>query len=198
LYSGPEEECYGLRATEGGKRVLGEGAAYVVLERLEDAIARGAQPWLEVLGFSMATEPQGFYEARRDTAPLYRAIEQALGEARVSPRELGAVLWSPQGNASDERMRGAIELAIGQHGSSVPLVTSVFQTGLLEASSGVVNLCAVLAALRSDLPLWSVEGGLPNVEPQRRAVARAPLLVVAGSDIGFYLAMVLRPFEGVA
>jgi 3-oxoacyl-[acyl-carrier-protein] synthase II len=195
LHTGDQEAEYGLHGSRGPKRVLGEGAAYVVLERLDDAMARGATSMLEVAGAALSTEPLGFFEAHRDPTVLAGAIERALAQAHVLPRDLGAVLWSPQGNASDERLTASFELALGQEASRVPLVTSVFHTGLLEATSGVATLCAVLEALRTGEPLWRQLRGPSNVDTRSTAIGKSPFLAVAGSEIGFYLALVLRPLE---
>jgi len=69
--------------------VVGEGAAFLVLEELEAARARGAQIHAEIIGYS--TNSDGVHVTRPEESTMRAVMENALANARVGPGEVGYV-----------------------------------------------------------------------------------------------------------
>jgi len=77
--------------------VIGEGAATLVVEDLEHARARGAQPLVEIVGFG--TNSDGAHITQPDAREQARAIRLALDDAGLPPSAIGYV--SAHGTATD-------------------------------------------------------------------------------------------------
>src|SRR5690606_18667568 len=72
---------------------LGEGAAYLMLERVKDAEARGAKVRALVRGYGTAFDPPR-REGRllhASSAAVARAVRAALSDASIGPEEVDVV-----------------------------------------------------------------------------------------------------------
>jgi 3-oxoacyl-(acyl-carrier-protein) synthase len=194
LHTGRDEGEFGLRPDVPDRRVLGEGAAYVVTEEAEVAAARGAAVLAEVKGYGMTTDCAAFYEPMLAPEGLVAAIAGALTTAGWSPEDVGLVIWSPQGNAGDAKALGALEAALP--GRRPPLVTTVFHTGLCESASGTATLAAVLDAWSRGEPLWPQITGSEEIDGRPLPAGPTPILALATSDLGYNLALAIEPREG--
>lgn len=77
--------------------VLGDGAATLVLEEREHALARGATPLAEVVGFGTCTDGRHVTQPNADTQA--QALRLALEDARLAPGDIGYV--NAHGTATD-------------------------------------------------------------------------------------------------
>jgi len=127
--------------------VFGEGAAAVVLEKGEEAKARGAQIIGEFLGSGCVTEASGIVDLRPDGDGVSRAIQLALTDARISAADVGLIVAHGNGTrASDFSEAAAIRRAFGDN--SPPITGFKWAVGHLIAASGVLDLVLTLRALR--------------------------------------------------
>ena len=69
--------------------VIGEGAATLILEEYEHALARGATIYAEIVGF--ATNTDGNHVTQPTSATIERAMRLALKDANLEPEEIGFV-----------------------------------------------------------------------------------------------------------
>lgn len=77
--------------------VIGEGAATLVLEEYEHAMARGATPLAEIVGY--ATTSDGTHVTQPEASTMAQAMRLALLDAGLSPAAIGYV--SAHGTATD-------------------------------------------------------------------------------------------------
>jgi 3-oxoacyl-[acyl-carrier-protein] synthase II len=134
--------------------VVGDGAAFLMLEEYEAAVNRGAHIYAEITawgsGFDASTPGVPHPEGRG----LSRAIEAALGEARLAPDAIDYVAAhgsaTQAGDASEAR---ALQAVFGAT-SGRPLTSSVkAATGHLIAAAGALNTAiAALAIARRIAP----------------------------------------------
>ncbi|MCK2221976.1 beta-ketoacyl-[acyl-carrier-protein] synthase family protein [Actinomadura sp. ATCC 31491] len=68
--------------------VLAEGAAFVVLERLEDAVRRGARVYAELAGYGRTSDAHHLTSPEPGGGGAERCVRQALADARLSPGEV--------------------------------------------------------------------------------------------------------------
>ena len=130
--------------------IFGEGAAAVVLEKAEDAQARGATILGEYLGSGSVSEATGVLDLRPDGDGLSRAIEVALKDAGITADQVGLVVAHGNGTrASDATEALALQRVFGKN---VPPVTAFkWAYGHLIAASGVVDVVFALMALRHQI-----------------------------------------------
>ncbi|MCC6869400.1 MAG: hypothetical protein IT522_11325 [Burkholderiales bacterium] len=130
--------------------VFGEGAGALVLETEASARERGAAVLGEVLGGGHATEAQGLLAIREDGDGSARAIDEALADAGLAPRDVGMIVAHGNGTpASDASEAAALRRIFG---ADMPPVTGFkWAFGHLIAAAGIVETVVALAALRAQV-----------------------------------------------
>jgi 3-oxoacyl-(acyl-carrier-protein) synthase len=191
LFAGEEEQDYRLRLKADKRKVLGEGAAMLVLENAEAAAARGAPVLAEVLGYGMSMDAEGFLAANLGTAGLRHAVQLALSRAGVAAEKIGLLVWAPQGNRQDEKVLKVGAEIFGDRFAQLPLAGTTFNTGFIESASILVGLAAALAA-GDGAELWPQRTGLPELDERRLTAAPEYLLALASTDVGYNFAAVFR------
>jgi 3-oxoacyl-[acyl-carrier-protein] synthase II len=101
--------------TNGGGFALAEAGVAVVLERLGAALARGAKPLAELLGYAVTSDAMGVGRIDPDGAGVERAMATALEHSGVAAGDVAAV-WSSQTGrgTSDDAESRAIERLFGR------------------------------------------------------------------------------------
>jgi 3-oxoacyl-(acyl-carrier-protein) synthase len=192
LYSGDDEAPYRLQLNQARRKVLGEGAAALILENYETARSRGAPVLGELLGYGMAADPSSFTGQNLAPEALVHALEQAAGRSGIGAADVDLVVWAPQGNAQDATVLSALRIFLGDRGRTIPLATTTFNTGFVESASVLLSLAATLEALRNRSGLWPQLTGLPDLDNRHLESPPRTILVCAGSDVGLYYAAMVR------
>lgn len=84
----PDQACKPFDATRDGM-VVGEGAGFLVLEELQHALARGATPLAEVVGY--ATNSDGAHISHPEKDTQVRVMRQAMKGAGIDAKALGFI-----------------------------------------------------------------------------------------------------------
>jgi 3-oxoacyl-[acyl-carrier-protein] synthase II len=82
----PEQACRPYDKTRSGL-VLAEGAAFLVLERLDDAVARGARIYATLDGYACRSDAT--HITKPDVAGQVRTMRAALADAGLAPEAIG-------------------------------------------------------------------------------------------------------------
>jgi 3-oxoacyl-[acyl-carrier-protein] synthase II len=149
--------------------VLGEGAAAVILEDLEHALARGATIYAEILGHGSSQVTDQNYVAHRDQA-LVNAMRMTLRDAEATVDEIGHIHAHGLGTRScDEEESRAIHEVFGSRTGKVPVAAAKSNFGNLGAASGMVELISSVLALRHEtlFPILNYE----TPDPMCRIIA---------------------------
>lgn len=152
--------------------VMGEGAAFLVLERWESAVARGARIYGEVLGYGRNADAHHITAPSPDGTGALACMELALEDAGLRPSDIGHVnahgTSTPLNDAAEAAALGKV------FGGNVPPVTSVKgATGHLIGAAGAVEAVVSLLSLRHGL--------VPPTANHETTDPEIPLDVVAGS-----------------
>lgn len=196
LHVGEIEERYGLNFEIENRRVVGEGAAYVVVESNASAAKRGATILGEMCGFGMRSDVDGFYDPCLGASGIAAAAEDAMRGAGWGPEDVGMILWTPKGNAADRKVIEATKNVLAARTDTIPFVTSVFHTGLMEAASGVATLAGVLHCWHRKISIWPQLTGLAEFDNRPLPTEPVNVLVLATSELGFNLALAITPKGG--
>jgi 3-oxoacyl-(acyl-carrier-protein) synthase len=183
---------------------LGEASAQFILEPLAQALGRGATIYAEVLGYGASLD------AHHPTAPhpegdgAARAMEMALGMARLDPGEVDLV--SAHGTATpanDGAETAAIRRALGAAAARVSVTSSKSQFGHTLGAAGAVGAAVAVLALRDQVvsPTLRLEDPDPAcdldctpLQPRERRLRAA--LVNAFAFGGNNVCLALRRWEG--
>jgi len=131
--------------------VMGEGAAVVILEERERAIARGARIYAEVLGYGMTNDAHHMTAPRPDGRQAARAMSIALADADVAPHEIGYV--NAHGSATplnDPTETSAIRQVFGEHASRLPVSSTKGYYGHALGASGAFEAAISALALHDE------------------------------------------------
>lgn len=149
------EEAYRPFDRDHSGSIMGEGSAFLVLEELEHARARGASILAEVCGWDMSNDGYApFYSLDPQGRVMSRSIQRSLRRANIQPGDLaGAVVDSSALPAEDAALVRALQAALGADARSVPVTSCTAAiTHLLGAASAVDAVLAVEAVRRRQLP----------------------------------------------
>jgi 3-oxoacyl-[acyl-carrier-protein] synthase II len=143
----PARACRPFDRTREGY-VLGEGAAFVVVESADHAGARGAPAYGRILGYSSTTDPGllGPSDPLDGTA-LEQAARLALSRAGTTCDKLGAIFGDGLATELDD-IRESDTVARLLDGAEVPFTAPTSAIGYTGAASGVFSLIHALFALR--------------------------------------------------
>ncbi len=130
--------------------VAGEGAALLVLEEKQSALARGARIYAEINGYG------GGHDCRTPPAPdaqgrgLVRAMRRSLQDARLTPSDLGYVVsHGAATRIGDLSETAALHTALGDSAGSVPISSVKPQFGHLIGGAGALNTVVAALALHN-------------------------------------------------
>ena len=129
--------------------ILGEGAAMLVLETLEQARARGAKIYAELAGFGMSAD------AHHLTNPLpegaARAMNDALDDAGLSREQINYVNAHGTGTpANDSAETRALRQVFGSHADNLAVSSTKSMHGHALGAAGALEAAATVLALRGN------------------------------------------------
>ena len=130
--------------------ILGEGAAMLILEPLERALARGAKPLAEVLGFGMSADACHVTQPSAEGAA--RAMRSALRDGKLAPEQVGYINAHGTATEANDRMESAaIHAVFGEHVQNLPVSSTKSMHGHTLGAAGAIEAVASVLALRNSV-----------------------------------------------
>lgn len=127
---------------------LGEGAACLVLESEDDARARGACIYGQILGYAIAGEAWHMTAPEPSGVTAARVMREALQSAGVESNRVGWVNAHGTGTPLNDVVESnAMKLVFGDHFAKVPLVSTKAMTGHCLGAAGAIEALATVIAL---------------------------------------------------
>ena len=147
---------------------LGEGAAMLILEPLDVAVARGARIYAEIVGFGMSADAHHVTQPRAEGAAL--AMRRALADAAASgvddaARRVGYINAHGTGTQTNDAVEAAaIHQVFGEAASRIPVGATKSLTGHSIGAAGAIEaLATVLALDAASLPHTA---GITQIDPK--------------------------------
>lgn len=126
--------------------VMSEGAGLLVIEELEHALARGATPLAELVGYGTSADAHHITSGPEDGEGAQRAMRQALQQAGVSPEQVGHLnAHATSTPVGDKAELAAIRAVFDGVASPVISATKSSTGHLLGAAGGIEAIFTVLA-----------------------------------------------------
>jgi len=132
--------------------VISEGGAVLILEDLEFALQRGAQPLAEILSYAATSDAVHLTAPDAEGSGAARSMAQAIQRAGIDPSEIDYVnahgTSTPAGDAAETR---AIKHALGAHAMRTPVSSTKSMTGHMLGGVGAFELAVCTQALKHGL-----------------------------------------------
>jgi len=129
--------------------VLGEGAAFLVLESEDHLRARGAEPTLELAGYASTAEGHHIVHPVASGDGALRAMRWALEDAGLDAASVDHVNAHGTATAQNDAMEAAaIRRLLGEGGERVPVTSTKSLVGHSLGASGAIEAVASLLTLR--------------------------------------------------
>jgi 3-oxoacyl-[acyl-carrier-protein] synthase II len=182
---------------------LGEGSAFLVLEDLGFAKARGAQTLAEVRGYASAFDCSQGRDSNLAVRALVRAMHAALNRSGFAPDGIDFVSASANGSISLDCIElTALSLVFGVRARELPVTAIKCGIGEALGASGPVQLAAAIETFRTgrlpgvcgfqELPSGCSLGGIRGETIEKAATTA--LISAVGLD-GHCLSMVLASLD---
>jgi 3-oxoacyl-[acyl-carrier-protein] synthase II len=185
--------------------VIGEGAGIIVLEALEHARARGAEPLAELIGYGATADASHITLPAPGGIGAVRAARRAIEKAGLQATDVDHVnahaTSTPEGDKAELQ---ALRTLFGDHAASVAVTANKSMLGHTLGAAGAIESIAVIQALRTgnvpptinlDRPDPAGEG--LDLTPNR--ASRRELRVALNNSFGFggqNAALVFRRWDG--
>ena len=129
--------------------VLGEGAAAMVLEEWDHAVARKAPILAELAGYGTSSDHA--HLVRPQPQGQVRALQLALADAGMSPHEVGYVNAHGTGTTEgDPAEIEALRSFFGEHAANLPVSATKSVHGHLMGAAGAIEALITILALQHD------------------------------------------------
>lgn len=127
--------------------VMGEGAAIVVLETLDNARARGAEILAEVIGFGMSADARDL--TNPDVDGMSRAMKSCLADAGLNPDDVDYINAHGTGTlANDLTETKALKVAFGERAYKIPASSTKSMVGHALGGAGALEFVATVMSIR--------------------------------------------------
>ena len=132
--------------------VLSDGAAVMVLEEYEHALARGARIYCELAGFGMSADASHMTSPSENGDGAAASMRNALQDASIEPGDIDYI--NAHGTSTllgDVAETMAIKQVIGAHANRVAVNSSKSMIGHLLGASGSVEAVITVLSIRDQM-----------------------------------------------
>lgn len=158
----PSASCKPFSKNRTGM-VLGEGAAMLVLEPWDRAVARGATIHGEILGYGLTTDAT--HITRPSIEGQAAAIRTALQSAELDPYLIDAINAHGTGTQVNDAIEtAAIKAVFGERSYNVPISATKALHGHLLGAAGALECVLSLLAMQHSVVLPTMHLQIPDPE----------------------------------
>ena len=158
----PSASCKPFSKNRSGM-VLGEGAALLVLEPWDRAVARGAFIHGELAGYGVSTDYS--HITRPSPAGQATAMRTALESAGMAPDEVDAINAHGTGTAAnDSAETAAIHAVFGERAKRIPVSATKALHGHLLGATSALECVLSLLAMQHSVALPTMHLDQPDIE----------------------------------
>lgn len=150
----PTKACRPFDLNRDGM-VIADGAGILILEELEQAKARGATVFAEIIGFGASCD--AFHLTAPSTPGQKRAICAALDDARVSVNDVHYINAHGTGTQLNDSVETeTIKAVFGERAYDIPINAQKSMTGHAIGAAGAMEIITTALSLQHDLILPTI------------------------------------------
>jgi 3-oxoacyl-[acyl-carrier-protein] synthase II len=170
--------------------VLSEGAALMVIERLEHAQKRGAHIYGEIVGFGSTGDAYHSYKLDPQGNSVVVAMDMALHEAKLAAEEVDWILAHGSGSKGGDQKEGAAILKVFKdYAAKVPVTAIKATMGMPFGASGAFQLQTALLGFEN--------AQIPQTLNYKTPDPQCPLNVIAGESRSMHVETALMTSFGL-
>ncbi len=142
--------------------VLGEGAAVLILESLDNAVRRNATPIAEMVGYGTTADAHHITQPAPEGEGGARAMKLALKQACLQPEEIDYI--NAHGTSTpmnDKYETMAVKSVFDEEAYKIPISSTKSMTGHLLGASGALEACISVLAISN----WAIPPTINLVTP---------------------------------
>jgi 3-oxoacyl-[acyl-carrier-protein] synthase II len=170
--------------------VPGEGAAALVLESLDHALARGVHIYAEVLGYGASADAYHITAPQETGEGAAAAMSAALAQTGLAPKDIGYLnAHGTSTQLNDKSETAAIKQVFGPAAYQLPISSTKSMTGHLLGAAGALEAIACVKALQTGLlpPTINYETPDPacDLDYVPNVARRVPIRTAMSNSFGF-------------
>jgi 3-oxoacyl-[acyl-carrier-protein] synthase II len=149
----PQRACRPFDASRKGT-VLGEGAAFVIMETLDNALERQANIYAEIIGYGSSMDAFRVSDPDNAGRGAVQSMSKALEVAELKPNDINCINAHGTGTVKNDIVEtAAIKEVLGTHAYNIPVHSVKSMTGHMIAASGALEaIAAVLTISQKKIP----------------------------------------------
>jgi len=145
--------------------VMGEGGAVLVLETLDNAVARGANILAEIVGYGSTCDAYHITSPHPEGEGAADSMLMAIEEASIDKTEISYINAHGTSTPLNDRYETfAIKRALGEHAYRIPVSSTKSMTGHLLGGAGSIEAVVCVKALIDGFVPATI--GLENVDEE--------------------------------
>ncbi len=170
--------------------VVGEGAAVLVLEDLEHALARKARIYAEVIGYGLSADAYHITAPEENGVGAAQAMQIALAQAGLEPHQIDYI--NAHGTSTplnDKSETAAIKRVFGEAAYRVPISSTKSMVGHLMGAAGAVEAVIAVKVIEQGIIPPTINYTTPDplcdLDYVPNTARRQPVNTVMSNSFGF-------------
>lgn len=171
--------------------VMGEGAAVLILEEYEHAVARGAHIYAELAGVGLSTDTFHVTAPNPEGISAAAAMRNCIIDSNLKPEDVDYInahaTSTPQGDVSECK---AITSVFGEHANNLLINSTKSMTGHLLGAAGAIEAVATILSVKTGkipptINLVNVDPALPSYNFCANHLVEKDIRVAISNSFGF-------------
>ena len=132
--------------------LIGEGAGMLVLESMEDALARNANIYAEILGYGLSCDGYHITIPQPEGNGVVSAMRKALKYAKIKPEDVQHISAHGTGTvANDKAETISIKKVFGEHSKRLAVISIKSMIGHTMGAASAIEAIACALAVKEDI-----------------------------------------------
>ena len=144
---------------------MGEGSGILILEELEHALARNAQIYAEVIGYSTTGDGYHITSPDPDAKGVTRCMKNAVEDAELAPNEIDYINAHGTSTPFNDKFETiGIKNVFGEHAYKLAISSTKSMIGHCLGAAGAIELIVTALTVKHDIVTPTINYTTPDPE----------------------------------